>query len=403
MAEKKFKPKIRFKGYMDDWEQCKLGEIATIRTGYPFDSNDFDDNGEYLVITNGNIQNDSPTVDSSLGNRINFNNDALSEYVLNLNDILVTMDGMVGRTAKVVDQKQILAQRVGRLTAKSDSEFLYQFLNTGEFFKKMALLSHGGTIKHISLNEISSYISCMPSSSVEQTKIGAFFKNIDNLITFHQCKYDKLIKVKKSMLEKMFPKDGGRVPEIRFKDFIDDWEQRKLGEIGTIQTCKRIFKEQTSESGDIPFYKNGTLGLKADAYISRKVFEEYKELYPYPRVGDVLISVVGSIGRTAEYKGNDEYFQDSNIVWLKTNNNIIDKIFLKISYQIIDWIIEGSTIKHLYNDNILASKVWIPSSIDEQKAIGGLFDSLDNIITLNKRKLEKLKNIKKSMLEKMFL
>ena len=194
------------------------------------------------------------------------------------------------------------------------------------------------------------------------------------------------------------------VPKRRFKEFenAEDWEQSKLGEIGTVQTCKRIFKEQTSESGDIPFYKNGTLGLKADAYISREVFEEYKELYPYPRVGDVLISVVGSIGRTAEYKGNAEYFQDSNIVWLKTDNNIIDKIFLKISYQIIDWLIEGSTIKHLYNDNILASKIWIPSSIDEQKAIGGFFDFLDNLITLHQRKLEKMKALKKAYLTDMF-
>jgi len=195
------------------------------------------------------------------------------------------------------------------------------------------------------------------------------------------------------------------IPKRRFKEFenAEAWEQRKFGEIGTVQTCKRIFKEQTSESGDIPFYKNGTLGLKADAYISREVFEEYKELYPYPRVGDVLISVVGSIGRTAEYKGNAEYFQDSNIVWLKTDNNIIDKTFLKISYQIIDWLIEGSTIKHLYNDNILASKIWISSSIDEQKAIGGFFDFLDNLITLHHRKLEHLQQQKKGLLQQMFI
>ena len=202
--EGEHKPKLRFTGFTDDWEQCKLGDVATIRTGYPFDSNNFDDKGEYLVITNVNIQNDSPTVDSSLGSRINFNNATLSEYVLNPNDILVTMDGTVGRTAKVVEQKQILAQRVGRLTAKSDAEFLYQFLNTGEFFKKMTLISHGGTIKHISLNEISSYISYMPSLSEEQNKIGAFFKSVDSLITIHQRKLEKLQNIKKAYLNEMF-------------------------------------------------------------------------------------------------------------------------------------------------------------------------------------------------------
>ena len=93
----------------------------------------------------------------------------------------------------------------------------------------------------------------------------------------------------------MKEKEMKRVPKLRFPEFTDDWEQRKLGDLGTIQTCKRIFKEQTSEIGEIPFYKNGTIGLKADAFISKEVFEKYKQLYPYPEKGDILISAVGSI------------------------------------------------------------------------------------------------------------
>ena len=190
-------------------------------------------------------------------------------------------------------------------------------------------------------------------------------------------------------------------PNVRFKGFTDDWEQRKLGEIGLIQTCKRVFKEQTSESGEIPFYKNGTIGLKADAYISRELFEEFKNLYPYPEVGDILISAVGSIGRTAEYMGEDEYFQDSNVVWLKTDNHI-NKKFLKISYQVINWLIEGSTVKHLYNDNILRSEIFMPNSQKEQKKIGTYFDNLDHLITLHQRKCDETKELKKYMLQKMF-
>jgi type I restriction enzyme S subunit len=198
-------PEIRFKGYTEAWEVKELGEMATIKTGFPIDSNKFNDNGEYLVITNGNIQNDSHTVDNSNGNRIDIENNAsLSEYVLNPNDILVTMDGTVGRTAKVVEQKQILAQRVGRLTAKLETEFLYQFLNTGKFFKEMSLISHGGTIKHISLSEISSFISYMPSYREEQKKIGTFFKHLDTLITLQKQELEKLKNIKKACLEKMF-------------------------------------------------------------------------------------------------------------------------------------------------------------------------------------------------------
>ena len=190
-------------------------------------------------------------------------------------------------------------------------------------------------------------------------------------------------------------------PKIRFKGYTEDWEQRKLGDLGTIQTCKRIFKDQTSESGEIPFYKNGTIGLKADAFISREIFEEYKRLYPYPEKGDILISAVGSVGRTAEYTGEDEYFQDSNVVWLKTDNSI-DKKYLKVFYQVIKWLIEGSTVKHLYNDNILKSEIVFPHSLEEQRKIGEYFDSLDNLVTLHQRKCEETKKLKKYMLQKMF-
>lgn len=192
-----------------------------------------------------------------------------------------------------------------------------------------------------------------------------------------------------------------KAPKIRFPGFTDDWEQRKLGELGTVQTCKRIFKEQTSEQGDIPFFKNGTIGLEPDSYISREVYEEFRRLYPYPEVGDTLISVVGSIGRTAEYTGKDEYFQDSNVVWLKTDGSI-NKKFLKISYQVIKWLIEGSTVKHLYNDNILRSEIVMPVSQIEQAKIAEFFEELDKLITLHQRKLEKLKEYKKGMLKKMF-
>ena len=166
---------------------------------------------------------------------------------------------------------------------------------------------------------------------------------------------------------------------------IDGWGQRKLGELGTVQTCKRIFKEQTSEQGDIPFFKNGTIGLEPDSYISREVYEEFRRLYPYPEVGDTLISVVGSIGRTAEYTGKDEYFQDSNVVWLKTDGSINKKL-LKISYQVIKWLIEGSTVKHLYNDNILRSEIVMPVSQIEQAKIAEFFEALDHLITLHQRK-----------------
>lgn len=221
----------------------------------------------------------------------------------------------------------------------------------------------------------------------EQEMISLYFSTLDNLITLHQRKCEQTKKLKKYMLQKMFPQNGAKVPEIRFDGFTYDWEQRKLGELGTVQTCKRIFKDQTSEKGDIPFFKNGTIGLEPDSYISREMYEEFRRLYPYPEVGDTLISVVGSIGRTAEYTGKDEYFQDSNVVWLKTDGSI-NKKFLKISYQVIKWLIEGSTVKHLYNDNILRSEIVMPVSQIEQAKIAEFFEELDHLITLHQRQTD---------------
>ncbi|QEA46422.1 restriction endonuclease subunit S [Leuconostoc citreum] len=198
-------PELRFENFTDDWEERKLGELALVLTGFPFKNEDFVDNGKYLVITNGNIQNESSTVDVSLGNRVDDLSDEIKErYYLNKNDILVTMDGTVGRTAKVVDDNLILAQRVARLVANKNTEFVYQWLNQGSFFNEMTKVSHGGTIKHISLNEISNYSATVPSNNIEQQKIGSFFKQLDDTIALHQRKLDLLKEQKKGFLQKMF-------------------------------------------------------------------------------------------------------------------------------------------------------------------------------------------------------
>ena len=196
-------------------------------------------------------------------------------------------------------------------------------------------------------------------------------------------------------------KDKKKVPNLRFKGFTDDWKQRKLGDFGKVAMNKRIFKNQTSDEGDVPFYKIGTFGGVADSYITKELFEEYKLKYPYPRKGDLLISASGSIGRVIEYSGKDEYFQDSNIVWLDHDNRL-DNSFLKQFYNIIKWQgLEGSTIKRLYNKNILATKIDVPS-ISEQLRIGDFFQQFDTLITLHQRKLVLLKQLKKGLLQKMF-
>ena len=158
-----------------------------------------------------------------------------------------------------------------------------------------------------------------------------------------------------------------------------------MGDIGSVVMCRRIFKYQTTDYGEIPFFKIGTFGGTPDAYISRELFDEFKTKYPYPDKGDILISASGSIGRTVVFTGNDEYFQDSNIVWLKHNKTVINP-FLRHLYEVVEWAgIEGSTIKRLYNDNILKTEIMIPSVLEQDK-IAKTLDGIDHLITLHQRK-----------------
>lgn len=196
-------------------------------------------------------------------------------------------------------------------------------------------------------------------------------------------------------------KEKRRVPKLRFPGFTEDWEQCKLGSLATVEMNKRIFKEQTTTKGDIPFYKIGTFGSDADSFISRDLFEEYKNKYPYPNIGDILISASGSIGRTVVYNGEDAYYQDSNIVWL-SHNGKIDNSFLLQFYNQVKWAgLEGSTIKRLYNKNILETYIAVPK-IEEQHLIGEFFKLFDSSITLHQRKLEHLNLKKKALLQKLF-
>ena len=388
--------------YSLSWEQRKLGDVVKEIT-----RNDPESEAPIMMITanNGFIEQSE---------RYAFNNagESLKKYILLKKGELAYNHGAsklrpYGSCFALTTAENARIPFVYHCFSaeNQNAEFMSIELNGAEIENQLRKIVSSGArmdgLLNISFDEYTSVSVILPGTE-EQDRIADFFRHLDNLITLHQRKYDKLTNVKKSMLEKMFPKNGSNVPEIRFKGFTEAWEQRKLGEIGSVSMCRRIFKEQTSETGDIPFYKIGTFGADPDAFISRELFEEYKSKYPYPQKGDILISASGSIGRTVEFAGNNEYFQDSNIVWLNHDERLSNP-FLKCFYSVVKWAgIEGSTIKRLYNDNILNTVICMPS-VPEQKRIGLFFENLDNLITLHQRELEKLKNIKKSCLENMFV
>lgn len=180
-----------------------------------------------------------------------------------------------------------------------------------------------------------------------------------------------------------------------------DWEVVALGDVGSVEMCKRIFKYQTKNIGDIPFYKIGTFGNTPDAYISKELFEEYKNKYPYPKKGDVLISAAGTIGRTVIFLDENSYYQDSNIVWLHINKEKISNEFLNYIYQNIIWnSLEGSTIKRLYNSDLLSKLIPLPPK-PEQTAIATALSDTDALITELEKLLAKKQAIKTATMQQL--
>lgn len=413
MAKNNEMPAIRFSGYTDAWEQRKLGECVDISTGYPFDSQDFNENGEYLVITNGNIQENTPFVLNNVGNRIDLD-DSLKKYILDIDDLLITMDGTVGRVAIVVDNKLVLAQRVCRIKS-NEPYYIYQLLSKNDFIQSMNKIGHGGTIKHISLSEISEYQAFYPKSEKERIKISTVLTNCDKLITLHQRKLEKLKLIKKALLQKLFPQNGSKFPELRFKGFTDAWEQRKL--ISLYKTIRNAFvgtatPYYTNDSINGYFYlesnnvKNGAINRNNEIYITKDFYEKQEDKWLYK--DDIVIVQSGHVGHTAVIPEELDKTAAHALIMLQNKKENFDSHFINNSFQTpfirnkIDEITTGNTIKHILASDVKNIVIKIPS-FKEQKLISQLFKLLDLNITLHQRKLEMLKNVKKGLLQKMFV
>ncbi|WP_081456056.1 restriction endonuclease subunit S [Neisseria elongata] len=182
-----------------------------------------------------------------------------------------------------------------------------------------------------------------------------------------------------------------------------NWSKTTLGSLGKISMCKRILKEETSESGDIPFYKISTFGGIADAFISKDIFEKYRETYSYPKIGDILISAAGTLGKTVIFDGKPSYFQDSNIVWVDNDEKTVINSFLYYFYQTNPWIkTTGSTINRLYNNDIKNLEISFPDLI-KQQSIAAVLSALDKKITLNKQINARLEEMAKTLYDYWFV
>tara|TARA_B110000503_G_C7149481_1_gene414481 strand:- start:1559 stop:2839 length:1281 start_codon:yes stop_codon:yes gene_type:complete len=191
------------------------------------------------------------------------------------------------------------------------------------------------------------------------------------------------------------------VPALRFKEFDIEWEKKKLGDVGKIRMCKRIFNSDTTEVGDIPFYKIGTFGKQANAYISNELYLDYRERFSFPKIGDILMSASGTLGRTVIYEGSPSYYQDSNIVWIDNEEEVITNLFLFYIYQIVRYDSEGGTIQRLYNSIINKAKFSKPSHPEQQK-IASFLSAVDEKIQQLTKKKALLEQYKKGVMQQLF-
>ena len=374
MAEKTNVPEIRFAGFTDPWEQRKLGDVANIKTG-DSDLQDAVPNGLYPFFVR------SDKVERS--NRYLFDGEA----------ILVPGEGRLGEIFHYINGKFDYHQRVYKISNFVDVDAKFAMYSMMYGFKKHALENTAkATVDSIRLPTLTEFKFRVPCRD-EQYQINVFFSRLDNLITLHQRKYDKLCAVKKSMLDKMFPKPGEIEPEIRFAGFTDPWEQRKLGDVATRHDNLRIpITAKDRIPGDTPYY--GANGI-----------QDYVEGYTHE--GEFVL--VAEDGATD--LGNYPVQLISGLSWVNNHAHVIKAIpdlaqnrfimHLIKSMDIASYLVGGTRSK-LNAEVLMGIELKLPSN-SEQIYIGTLLSTLDSLITLHQRELNLLKNTKKSLLDKMFV
>ncbi|RGW77124.1 restriction endonuclease subunit S [Faecalibacterium prausnitzii] len=404
MQDNEKKPALRFKGFTDPWEQRKLTEFANFFSGLTYTPNDIREIG-VLVLRSSNVIN-GEIVDAD---NVYVNPEVVNSENVKEGDIVVVVRNgsrsLIGKHAQI---KRFMPDTViGAFMTGIRSEcpaFTNALLNTPHFDEEVSM-NMGATINQITGYMFSKMEFRVPTVD-EQRQLGAFFENLDALITLHQRKYEKLVNIKKSMLDKMFPKNGASVPEIRFKGFTDPWEQRKFSDItfpaGEKNRDNLPLESYsiTNEHGFIPQdekFENGGTMREADKRM-------YYIVSPNSFAYNPARINVGSIGY--QNTGKDVIVSSLYEVF-KTSDDVDDRLlwhwfkspdFQKLIFQLQ----EGGVRLYFYYDKLCMGTVSLPS-LEEQRKIGQFFDSLDTLITLHQRKLEKLQNIKKSCLEKMFV
>ena len=397
MDEKSLKPQLRFKGFADAWEQRKLDDFCKISIGEFVIKTKQRDDAPYPVYNGGT---------SYTGFYDDFNQTGKK--------VIISARGANAGYVNKSEKPYWAGNSCYSIDVKDETNWIFLYHKIKHIQTSFIKGQQSANIPSVSKEQVQKTEIMCPQVT-EQNKIAIFLEDMDNLITLHQRKLDKLSNVKKALLEKMFPKNDSDVPEIRFKGFTDAWEQRKLSKIATMHArigWQNLRKSEFLDSGDYYLitgtdFDDGKIDLKNCHYVAKERYDQDRNIQV--KNGSILITKDGTLGKVA-YVSNLKKPATLNAgvfnVELLTENTDRKYLFqyLKAPF-LMAYVAQkatGGTIKHL-NQNILVDFPVIGPTKPEQQKIGAFFSNLDNLITLHQRKLEKLKNIKKACLEKMFV
>jgi len=402
MPDNKRKPAIRFKKFTDAWEQRKALELfmSTTDKGH----------SELPVLSatqnRGMIKRDENGINifHNRKNEEGYKRVMPGQFIIHLRSFQggfahSTIEGITSPAYTVFGFKE---------QEKHDDNFWKYIFTSKEFIRRLETVTYGiRDGRSISYDEFLTLVFTFPSKD-EQSQVAQCFKHLDNLITLHQRKYDKLVNIKKSMLEKMFPRNGSNVPEIRFAGFTDAWEPRKLDLITDVRDGTHASPQYVVDGHPFVTSKNvkeGYINYDNIQFISDLDFEEINKRSKVD-INDILMGMIGTIGNIAIVRENPD-FAIKNVALIKDTGDVFYRYlyYCLQSKKVVNQLsenLDGGTQKFIALNKVRNLNIPLPSK-KEQHKIGDYFEKLDNLITLHQREVEKLKNIKKSCLEKMFV
>ena len=404
MKENKTKPDIRFKGFTDDWEQRKLSEVLiSLQNNTLSRVNLMSETGVAKNVHYGDVLIKFGDILDVSKEKLPMISDEsiLKKYkasFLQNGDVIVAdtaEDSSVGKCSEIIGlNDEIVLSGLHtipyRPVEKFASGYLGYYLNSSAYHNQLIPLMQGIKVMSISKSAMQNTYIIYPKLEEEQAKIGQYFSQLDNLITLHQRECNQLKELKKTMLKKMFPRDGSNIPEVRFAGFTDDWEQRKLrDEAIEILAGGDINKEKTVENGKYPIYANA---LTNDGIVGY-----YDDYY---RVTAPAVTVTGR-GEVGYAKARMTHF--TPVVRLLAVCSKHDCYFLENAINNHKVVVESTGVPQLTVPQLSSYNIFFPANGKEEVRIGKYFHTLDNLITLHQRELEILKNLKKTCLKRMFI